>query len=54
MQDIAKEKGQMVPPDYAVYFMTMATVGATLFGLIFVVISIAPASIATASAPLER
>lgn len=44
----------MVPPDYSVYFMTMATVGATLFGLIFVVISIAPASIATASAPLER
>lgn len=44
----------MAPPDYAVYFMTMATVGATLFGLIFVVISIAPASIATASAPLER
>src|SRR6266705_3711547 len=50
----AKEKGQMVPPDYAGYFMTMAAVGATLFGLIFVVISIAPASIATASAPLER
>lgn len=44
----------MVPPDYSMYFMTMATVGATLFGLIFVVISIAPASIATASAPLER
>jgi hypothetical protein len=44
----------MVPPDYAGYFMTMAAVGATLFGLIFVVISIAPASIATASAPLER
>ncbi len=44
----------MVPPEYAVYFMTMAAVGATLFGLIFVVISIAPESIATASAPLER
>lgn len=44
----------MVPPDYSLYFTTMATVGATLFGLIFVVISIAPASIATASAPLER
>jgi hypothetical protein len=44
----------MVPPDYTVYFMTMAAVGATLFGLIFVVISIAPESIATASAPLER
>lgn len=44
----------MVPPDYAGYFMTMAAVGATLFGLIFVVISIAPESITTASAPLER
>ncbi len=44
----------MVPSDYSVYFTTMATVGATLFGLIFVVISIAPASIATASAPLDR
>jgi hypothetical protein len=53
-RDLAKEKEQMVPPDYLVYFTTMATVGATLFGLIFVVISIAPASIATESAPLER
>ena len=44
----------MVPPNYSIYFMTMAPVGATLFGLIFVVISIAPASIVTASAPLER
>jgi hypothetical protein len=44
----------MVSPDYTVFFMTMAAVGATLFGLIFVVISIAPESIATASAPLER
>jgi hypothetical protein len=34
--------------------MTMAAVGATLFGLIFVVISISPESFATASAPLER
>jgi hypothetical protein len=44
----------MVPPDYSVYFMTMAAVGATLFGLIFLVISITPATIATASAPRER
>ena len=44
----------MVPPDYSVYFTTMATVGATLFGLIFVAISIAPERIATTSAPLER
>ena len=36
------------------YFMTMAAVGATLFGLIFVAISIAPETVATASAPLER
>jgi hypothetical protein len=50
----SKENGQMVPPDYVVFFTTMATVGATLFGLIFVVISIAPESIATANAPLER
>lgn len=54
VQELAREKGQMVPPDYSVYFMTTAAVGATLFGLIFVVISIAPASIATTSAPLER
>ena len=51
---LVKEQEQMVPPEYAVYFMTMAAVGATLFGLIFVVISIAPASITTGSAPLER
>jgi hypothetical protein len=44
----------MVLPDYSVYFMTMAAVGATLFGLIFLVISITPATIATASAPRER
>jgi hypothetical protein len=44
----------MVPPDYSVYFTSMATVGATLFGLIFVAISIAPERIATTSAPLER
>jgi hypothetical protein len=44
----------MVPSDYSMYFMTMAAVAATLFGLIFVAISIAPESIATASAPLER
>lgn len=37
-QELAREKVQMVPPDYSVYFMTMAAVGATLFGLIFVVI----------------
>jgi hypothetical protein len=32
----------MVPPDFVNFFTTMATVGATLFGLVFVVISIRP------------
>ena len=44
----------MVPPDYSSYFGTMATVAATLFGLIFLVVSITPESIAAESAPLER
>src|ERR1700690_2089057 len=44
----------MVPPDYSSYFGTMATVAATLFGLIFLVVSITPESIASESAPLER
>ena len=44
----------MVPPDYANYFVTMATVSATLFGLIFLVVSITPESIAAESAPLVR
>ena len=44
----------MVPPEFTVYFTTMATVGATLFGLIFVAISIAPERVAITSAPLER
>ncbi len=44
----------MVPPDYLPFFMTLAAVGATLFGLIFVAISIAPESVVNADAPLER
>ena len=44
----------MVPPEYQTYFMTMAAVGATLFGLIFVAISIASEGISTINAPLER
>lgn len=44
----------MTPPDYSGFFSTMAAVSATLFGLIFVVISIVPASIAPDTAPLER
>jgi hypothetical protein len=44
----------MATPDFTNYFTTMATVGATLFGLIFVAISIAPERIAVTNAPLER
>ncbi|HEX7973768.1 MAG TPA: hypothetical protein VF498_05110 [Anaerolineales bacterium] len=44
----------MIPPDYSIYFMTMAAVGATLFGLIFVAVSITPESVIASSAPLER
>jgi hypothetical protein len=44
----------MIPPEYITYFMSMAAVGATLFGLIFVAVSIAPESVATSNAPLER
>lgn len=44
----------MIPADYTTYFMTMAAVGATLFGLIFVAVSIAPESVVAANAPLER
>jgi hypothetical protein len=44
----------MVPADYSNFFTTMAAVGATLFGLIFVAVSIAPESVAAASAPLDR
>ncbi len=44
----------MIPPEYSSYFSTMAAVGATLFGLIFVAISIVPESVTTANASLER
>jgi len=44
----------MIPPSYALFFSTMSAVGATLFGLIFVAVSIAPESVASANAPLER
>ncbi len=44
----------MVPPEYSNYFTSMATVAATLFGLIFLVVSITPESVAADSAPLER
>jgi hypothetical protein len=44
----------MVPPEYSSYFSAMAAVGATLFGLIFVAISIVPESVTTANASVER
>ncbi len=44
----------MIPPEYSSYFSTMAAVGATLFGLIFVAISIVPESVTTANASPER
>jgi hypothetical protein len=44
----------MIPPEYSPFFSTMAGVGATLFGLIFVAISIAPESVAAQGASLER
>ncbi len=44
----------MIPPAYLAYFTTMAAVGATLFGLIFVAVSIVPESVADTNAPLER
>jgi hypothetical protein len=44
----------MVPAEYSIFFTTMAAVGATLFGLIFVAISIAPESVAAETASVER
>ena len=44
----------MVPPEYITFYTTIATVGATLFGLIFVVISIAPENVTTKTAPVDR
>ena len=44
----------MIPADFSAFFISMAGVGATLFGLIFVAVSIAPESFATEKAPLDR
>jgi hypothetical protein len=44
----------MVPAEFSIFFVSMAAVGATLFGLIFVAISISPETVAAASAPVER
>ena len=40
--------------DFVTYFATMAAVGGTLFGLIFVAISIAPETIVQKDAPIGR
>ena len=44
----------MIPPGYANFFMTMAGVEASLFGLIFIVISIAPGNPISSTSPLEH
>ncbi len=44
----------MVPAAYITFYTSMATAAATLFGLIFVAISIAPESITTENASLDR
>ncbi|HSB67262.1 MAG TPA: hypothetical protein VLD65_11845 [Anaerolineales bacterium] len=44
----------MVPAIYSTFFTTMAVVGATLFGLIFVAISIAPEYVIASTAQLDR
>jgi hypothetical protein len=49
-----KHCNTVVPTDFANFFAVMAGVGGTLFGLIFVVISIAPERTVVASAPMMR
>jgi len=44
----------MVPPEFINFFSVCATIGATLVGLIFVAVSIAPEHIVMDSAPVER
>src|SRR5258708_8094884 len=44
----------MVPPEFINFFSVCAAVGATLVGLIFVAVSIAPEHIVMDSAPVER
>ena len=44
----------MIPANYSTFFTTMAAVGATLFGLIFVAISIAPENLTTSTAEISR
>jgi uncharacterized membrane protein len=44
----------MVPDDYITYFATMAAVGGTLVGLVFIAVSILPEQTINKNAPLER
>jgi hypothetical protein len=44
----------MVPPEFISFFSVSAAAGATLVGLIFVAVSIAPEHIVMDSAPVER
>ncbi len=44
----------MVPAEYITFFSVMAAASATLFGLIFVAISISPENITTKAAPIDR
>lgn len=44
----------MVPPDFATFFATMAGAGATLFGLIFLAVSMKPESTLAANAPVMQ
>jgi hypothetical protein len=44
----------MVPADFANFFVVMAGVGATLFGLIFLAVSMKPESTLAANAPVMR
>ena len=44
----------MVPPDFATFFAVMAGVGATLFGLIFLTVSMKPESALVANAPVMQ
>jgi hypothetical protein len=44
----------MVPPDFATFFATMAGVGATLFGLIFLAVSMKAESTLAANAPVMQ
>jgi hypothetical protein len=44
----------MVPPQFTDFFLASAGIGATLVGLIFVAVSIAPENIVQANAPIER